>query len=79
MADPITDEFLRNVANYSWAAYCKDSDLQAIAAELLAARADLREAVELLRAFRKDRHTIADWEPIWERADELVMKHKETP
>lgn len=38
MADRITDEFLRNVANYSWAAYCKDSDLQAIAAELLAAR-----------------------------------------
>lgn len=53
--------------------------LPAMLDELDALRADLREAVQLLRAFRRDRHTIADWEPIWERADELVEKHKETP
>ena len=47
--------------------------------ELDAARADLREAMELLRAFRRDRHTIADWEPIWYQADALLEKHKETP
>ena len=38
----------------------------------------LHEALALLRAFRKDWRTIADWEPIWKRADELVEKHEPT-
>ena len=97
-SDPLALAICAQMGEPSWA------DVRAIAAELLAARAeierlredsnatamdlvderddalaDLREAIELLRAFRRDRHTIADWEPIWDRADELVMKHKETP
>lgn len=44
-----------------------------------AARADLREAMELLRAYRTAWHTKEEWVPLYERADALLAKHKETP
>ena len=63
-------------------------------AELEALRADLREAMELLRASRKDRPSIAMVEALrarrgdrdfsaesnarWARTDALLAKHKET-
>ncbi len=47
--------------------------------KLDAARAGLREAVELLRAYRTAWFTREEWVPIEERADALLEKHKETP
>lgn len=91
MADRIADERLREIV-------ADDDDYaeaRTMAAELLAARGDLREAVELLRASRKDRLTIAIAEALqwqgrdrdfvsqsdarWTRTDALLAKHKETP
>lgn len=54
---------------------------RSIAAELLAARADLRDAMELLRAHGQP----PDWLKLGDAADwnrrygELLAKHKETP
>ena len=55
------------------------TNVQRLCAEVERLRADLREAMALLRAYCKDRQNITDWRPIWERAFELVEKHKETP
>ena len=69
--------------------------VRAIVQERDAARADLREAMELLRASRKDRPSIAMVEALrarrgdrdfsaesnarWARTDALLEKHKKTP
>jgi alpha-D-ribose 1-methylphosphonate 5-triphosphate synthase subunit PhnI len=85
VADPISEERLREIASSDplTLAICAQisepswADVRAIAAELLAARADLREAMELLRAFN---FTIATGTlGLHERRTALLEKHKETP
>ena len=74
-SDPLVLAICAKIGEPSW------SDVRAIAAELLAARADLREAMELLRAHGQPRDWItrgdaADWNC---RYGKLLAKHKETP
>lgn len=73
MGDRITDERLREiVANGT---YCGLDEGYSIASELLAARADLREAVKLIGQAWSCKEP-----PEWQmEAWELLEKHRETP
>jgi membrane-bound lytic murein transglycosylase B len=92
VADRISDERLREIASSDplALAICAQmgepswSDVRAIAAELLAARADMREAMELLRAHGQPPNWMMQTQfgatKEWNRSyGKLLAKHKETP
>ena len=78
--DKITDKRLREIVDKT---YCLLDEGESMARELLAARADLREAIELLRAHGQAPSwllsagkfgAVKDWN---RRYGELLEKHKE--